>query len=348
MTTPAQRKRERIEAQRAQASLAARAETAAPVEKAKATRTRASGSGALPAAGIAEAPTAATIERAVSLANRRSPATMRRLRIEAGKAAARPANDNAQDTAPAEGTGPEALIRLQLVEDKRRLKALESVEAKIRLKAELVGRYDAWIEAVLAAGAGTDGRAVQDDVVATLFMWKVDIGDYAVALAIADHLLRHKLALPPPNVRSVSTFLAEEIAEAAIKAANATTPFPLDLLADVHVLTDDRDMHDQVRAKLYKADGLVLLAMSRIEAVAGETEGADEHNVAGAPAAARKAAREALARALSLENRIGVKKELEQLDRLIAADDKEAADRAAAAATALGLPPAETKDQAPA
>ena len=324
MTTPAQGHREKIEAAKA-AQAAETARKAVPPPPAKAAKKRPPVS-EIPVVPATAAHPAGDVSRAVTLAKIRSPAAMRRLRIEAARSAsARAANDNGAETAPAPETGPEGLIRLQLTEDKRRLKALESIEAKIALKATLLPTYADWCAAVVAAGAGAAGQAVQDDVVATIFMWRIDAGDYAGALELADHLLRHKLALPLPNLRSVATFLAEEVAEAAIKAAQAGKPFPADVLGDVHVLTDDRDMVDQVRAKLFKADGLVALSIAEAAIADGENEAA-MRAVAGLKSAALDTAKTALARAKQLEPKIGVTKLIEQVDRLIAAEAKAAAD----------------------
>ncbi len=318
--TPAQRHREKIDAARqaAQAEAAIPAPAAPPPAKKRPPVTEAP---VVPASAL-DRP-AGDIGRAVTLAKLRSPGALKRLRVEAGRLAAA-ANDNIDETAPAPDTGPAGLIRLQLTEDKRRLKALESIEAKVALKRELLSAYDDYCAIVLEAAR--QGHAPQDDVVAAIFMWRIDVGDFEGAVELADYLLTNRLALPPPNVRSVATFLAEEVAEAAIKAADAGKPFPLSALEAVHILTDDRDMHDPVRAKLFKADGRIALLTAEAAKLAADADG-DTHAVAGLRERALADAKTAFTRAKELEPKIGVTKLLEKVDAAIAADAKAAAEQ---------------------
>jgi len=146
----------------------------------------------------------------------------------------------------------------------------------------LLPKYAAWADGVLAAGGGQ-----QDDVLMYVMLWRIDAGDYAGALEIGRHALRHGWVMPLGN-RNVQTVLAEEMADAAQSAMLAAAPFDADLLLQALDLTTGQDMPDQSRARLHKAIGAVL---------------SDSH-----PASALNH----LTHALQLDSRCGVKKDNEQ------------------------------------
>ena len=189
---------------------------------------------------------------------------------------------------------PKALrmMLLQLAEDRRRLKGVQSTVKKAEIKVELLPKYAAWAEGVLAAGG-----AQQDDVLMYVMLWRIDAGDYAGALEIGRHALRHGWVMPLGN-RNVQTVLAEEMADAAQSAMLAATGFDADLLLQTLELTDGLDMPDQSRARLHKAIGAVL----------------SESN----PASALNH----LNHALQLDPRCGVKKDKQQLERRLRNDSR--------------------------
>lgn len=198
-----------------------------------------------------------------------------------------------------------AQVLLQLQEDRTRLKGLQSVEAKVKLKADLLPKYDAWVAGILQASEET-GQGIQDEILATCLVWRLDVGDYEAALPLAAYVLRFGLALNENIVRQPAVLVAEEVAEAAIKNLSVGLPFSAEVLARVEQLTAGSDMPDQVRAKLHKAKGLELA--SRIEA-------AGEHGMAGWSLHAASAALAELRRALQLDEKCGVKKSIERLER---------------------------------
>ncbi len=198
-----------------------------------------------------------------------------------------------------------AQILLQLQEDRARLKAIQSVERKIELKRELLPRYAAWVDGILASGA-----PIQDEVLATVMVWRIDTGDFAGALPLAEYVLRHRLAMPERFDRQPAVLVAEEIAEAALAALRDGQAFPAAILNEVAELTADHDMPDQVRAKVHKALGLELA--SRLEQLG-------ENGIAGARQAGAIAALAELRRALQLNPAAGVKKEIERLEREVKA-----------------------------
>jgi len=197
----------------------------------------------------------------------------------------------AQEAARSDGSGRSTkgydLMLLQLNEDRRRLKGIQSNVRKAEIKVEVLPKYAAWAEGVLSA----DG-AQQDDVLMYVMLWRVDAGDYAGALAIGRHALKHGWAMPLGN-RTTATVLAEEIADAAKAAILAQTPFDLALLLEALEVVDAHDMPDQSRARLHKSIGWVLTESSPASAL--------NH----------------LKHALQLDEKCGVKKDIEQLERKI-------------------------------
>lgn len=256
------------------------------------------------AISIAVLPAAALATRVVAqptLAQRKRDAAQ-----AASAALAGPIAANDDDRNPDPPATPYELKLLELTEDKRRLKAVKSIEKKIELKKALVPNYAAWCAGAVQAGRET-GQAVQDDVLTTIMVWSIDIGDYTVALMLAEHVLRFDLSLPPQYDRDVHTLLVDEFADAALAAFRANAEFPAGLLDDVEILTSEADIHDQPRAKLFKARGLEALRLAD-----NPPEG---QAVAGGRQAALTEARVRLTRALELHGQVGVVKDIERIDR---------------------------------
>ncbi|SQK83563.1 small terminase subunit [Escherichia coli] len=153
-----------------------------------------------------------------------SPARQHRLRVQAEQAA--------REGGSVRHASGYDLMLLQLAEDRRRLKGVQSTVKKAEIKVELLPKYAAWAEGVLTAGG-----AQQDDVLMYVMLWRIDAGDYAGALEIGRHALRHGWVMPLGN-RNVQTVLAEEMADAAQSAMLAATGFDADLLLQTLELTD--------------------------------------------------------------------------------------------------------------
>ena len=191
---------------------------------------------------------------------------------------------------------------MQLGEDLRRLSQIQSIERKIEAKRTMVPRFTPWINAALAAQT----VPAQDDIVTTVLVWSIDIGDWPLALRLAQHVLTHALPLPERYRRDAPTLIAEEFAEAGLQPAPSVDLFTLQTVDD---LTDRADMPDEVRAKLKKAIGIALRA--RVEAYDTTAEAA----MAGGKPALIATALEYLTRALALDSKCGVKAMIQQLQR---------------------------------
>lgn len=205
-----------------------------------------------------------------------SPARQHRLRIQAESASrmggsARHAN------------GYELML-MQLNEDRRRLKGIQSHVRKAEIKITLLPKYLAWINGVIEANSER-----QDDVLLYVMVWAIDAGDFDLALRIAEHALTNRWVMPMPTPRNVATWVVEEISDSALKALATKQAFTAETLLRVLSVTEGCDMPDPSLARLHKAIGYVLREVSPMAAL--------NH----------------LNQALALHDRCGVKKDIEQL-----------------------------------
>lgn len=217
------------------------------------------------------------------------------------------ANDNAAEPSDEMLAGPYGQMLLQLTEHKRALKALQSNEGKADLKRQILPVYADWVDGVLAAARETD-QAVQDDVVMTVMVWRIDAGDFMGALEIADHAIHFGLALPAHFNRTLPCLVAEEIADAAL-AAPIDAPIPHGVLDLTAQLVEGRDMPDQVRAKLAKAQALEMVRLA--------DNPPEDHAIAGWKSTHLAEALDLFRRALQLNPKVGVKKDIERLEAVL-------------------------------
>lgn len=193
------------------------------------------------------------------------------------------------------------LMLAQLSEHRHQLKNIKSTEAKAARKLALLPEYDAYIDGALASDAGG-----QDDIITTLMVWHIDAGSFERAVQIGDYVIRHGLTMPDQYKRSPAAALVEETAEAAIKAKANGDLFDVGLLGRLDEITAGIDMHDEIRAKLHKAIGQTLVT--------------DDASVATLQEAVVH-----LIRALELHAKVGVKRDIELIERRIKAIEKEQA-----------------------
>ncbi|RPE74616.1 phage terminase small subunit [Vulcaniibacterium tengchongense] len=185
-----------------------------------------------------------------------------------------------------------------LQQDRLRLKQVQSDQGKAELKRQMLPAYSSYVAGVIEAGNGA-----ADEVVTTVLVWCIDVGDYDEALRIAEYALKHRLAMPDRFARTTGCLVAEEIAEAALKAQRLGEAFEARVLDRAAALTADQDMPDEVRAKLHLALGRALLASGTDEAppAAVDLEAGIAH----------------LRRAIDLHSSCGGKKDLERAERLL-------------------------------
>lgn len=201
------------------------------------------------------------------------------------------------------------LMLYQLAEDRRRLKQLQSIQSKIALKKQLLPAYEAWVDGVLHGGKGG-----QDDVLTTVLVWHIDTGEYERALHIARYVVQHGMTLPDQYQRDIPTMLLDEFAGAYLQGKLADEPaLAAIVLEQVNELTKDKDTPDQARAKLYKALAYAQIAVIDLENK--EISNDEKSPLSGTALALAKAANDNLHQAISLFAGVGVKKDIERLEK---------------------------------
>jgi HPt (histidine-containing phosphotransfer) domain-containing protein len=243
-------------------------------------------------------------------------ARRRQERILAAQTAHAPSGGAATAGSPAVAPPPSraataaaAQIAMRLAHDLRRLKQIKGISLKIAAKREMLPEYDAWIQGLLT-GAAQAGAGASGDVLPTIMVWRIDVGDFASAMPLIEHVLRHNVPMPQRYERDAATLIVEEVSEAAIKAQAADEPFDLGILEQIELLTAEVDMHDQVRAKLMKAIGFELDRTARAAAEAGTD--ADVLSLLCRSLVALKGAQK-------LNDRVGVKTTIRSVEKAIQA-----------------------------
>lgn len=226
--------------------------------------------------------------------------TPARAHMLAVTAASLSADDPGANLDPAQTSAYE-LMQAQLYEHRRALKAIQSIERKVEAKRDYLPLYWPWVDGVLAGG-----RGAPDMVLTTVLVWAIDAGEYPRALQIAEYVLAHGLSLPDQYQRDPATTLIDEMAEAGLKGKLPAAEAVL-LLQRVEALTLERDVPDQARAKLHKAIGYALI---------GRTA-ASEVDYKDLPADLAAQALPYLHRAFELFEGVGVKKDIERLERRV-------------------------------
>ncbi|MFS4552096.1 phage terminase small subunit [Comamonas resistens] len=231
---------------------------------------------------------------------RKTPAQQHMLRVMAEQQAAQAAASNPHGET--QGTAYELQLA-QLYEFKKRLRDVQSMEGKARMKATMLPEMAPYLDGVLAADAGT-----QDEVLVTALVWSIDAGEYRRALQLAEYAVRHDLKMPDQYQRTMATALQDEFADAVLSGALVGDE-AMDIAGRVLQLTDALDSHDQAKAKLYKAGGYALLGKTT-------TNGADLKAV---KLDACQKALPLLRQAMALHPGIGVKKDIERLEQRLKA-----------------------------
>lgn len=201
-----------------------------------------------------------------------------------------------------------AKIVIQLEDDRRRLKDIKATDRKVEAKRLMLPAYKGWCDGVMAAGKGERGPL--DQVFTTIMAWTIDVGDYMTALPMLEHTMIHGLDMPAQFNRDPITFAIDQICEEAIRLYDlglskeagfeaAVLPMLQDLVKD-----HDVDLHDEVEAKLHKAIGRAVLAD------ANEEDAADLK-------ARQQTALLAYMTAIEKCPRVGVKKDIERLQRAL-------------------------------
>lgn len=194
---------------------------------------------------------------------------------------------------------------IQLNSDKNRIKNIQSKQHKAELKRELISKYKPYIAGILEVKPG-----VQDAVVTEMLVWAIDIAEYHFALDIAEYVLEHGLKLPDRFERSEACFIAEDISDEFLKSLKASDPIDITVLERLETLVtnedlpkEQRDMPDEVKAKLYLA-----LGKAEISLITGEEQVDFVH---------ANHARDFLEQACKLDDKCGGRTDLNKVSKLV-------------------------------
>lgn len=232
-----------------------------------------------------------------------SPALQHRQRKLAQIASGETAREG--NAAPMPTEGPVAseyqtlLAALQI--DMNRLRQIEATDKKIEAKRDMIGTYRPWIEGALASET-----PAQDEIVANMLVWSMDVCDWDLAFRLATHVVNNNLALPERYKRKPVTLIVEEVAEAGLAADPRITLGEMQLFEAAFLAAD---MQDVVKAKLAKALGLAF--KRRADAF----DAAADNAVAGGKSGLLAQSLTHFQTALALDKSCGVKKLIEGLER---------------------------------
>ncbi len=192
--------------------------------------------------------------------------------------------------APSDGdTNPDAgsNIELKFWNDDQHLSNIQSINHKTELKKEFLPFYMPWIEGTIAEGVGG-----QDDMLVKLMVWCLDTHEFKTAIDIAEYALLNDFVMPEPFTRDVATVFVEQLADEllTLEKDNDVSVYA-DLIQRAIDSTTAQDMPDQVRAKLYRVLGDSLKDAKPDDAI------------------------HAYKTAIKLDDKVGCKKDLTQLEK---------------------------------
>lgn len=182
---------------------------------------------------------------------------------------------------------PTANIELRLFNHLNQLKDNKSVQDKIELKKQWLPEYYGYIDGCLAISP-----SAQNTSLVTLMIWAVDAGQYELAVRIAEYALLNDMVMPEGHSRGIAEFITEQCAsdfnddiDLAIENAEV-----IQRIIDIGV---GEQMVDQVRAKIFRSLGDALNEAQPVEAL------------------------NAYKNALRLNSKVGCKKEVTALEKLL-------------------------------
>ncbi|MDC7683282.1 phage terminase small subunit [Asticcacaulis sp. BYS171W] len=218
-------------------------------------------------------------------------------------------------------TSPYALLRAQLGEHLRELSDTASIEARQEKKREWMPIYADHVDTVILTSEETD-KALQDDIVSWMAVWAFDIATidpefYPRAFELADYILKFGLTVPDRFNRAPAALFAEFVADdgqnkLGSAPADGPAPFSIDTVRRALGLIEGRtDAVDIIPAKLHKLAGKLFVRL------AAAIDAGTEQGPAGGAKAARTQALKHFHRAYQLDNKIGVKKDIETIERVL-------------------------------
>lgn len=187
-------------------------------------------------------------------------------------------------TAP---TSPTANIELRLFNHMNELQDTRSTQEKIAKKMAWLPEYLGYIDGCLAVSP-----SAQNTTLVMLMIWAVDAGEYELAVQIAEYAILNDMVMPEGYSRNIAEFVTEQCAEDFLNDSDLAIDHA-ELIKKIIELGVGEQMVDQARAKIYRALGDALKEAQPIEAL------------------------NAYKNALRLNNKVGCKKDLTALEKIL-------------------------------
>ncbi|MEZ6853138.1 phage terminase small subunit [Halodesulfovibrio aestuarii] len=185
-------------------------------------------------------------------------------RVEAGQP--EPEKPDMLKTAPTGLVGTQQLLALldkALEQDLKSLKGINSRERKAEVKRQLVEKYTTYVERLKAVSA-------THDLLGWYLVWLFDIGEMDTAVEYGLWCVREGVALPERFNRDVKTFVADAILEwtdVQFEAGHSVQPYFAAVLNNADgMCCQPWDLPDEVTAKFYRQQGLVLARAEKFTA----------------------------------------------------------------------------------
>ncbi|MEG0343275.1 MAG: phage terminase small subunit [Acinetobacter sp.] len=182
---------------------------------------------------------------------------------------------------------PTANIELRLFNHMNQLKDTKSTQEKIAKKTEWLPEYLGYIDGCLAVSP-----SAQNTTLVTLMVWAVDAGEYELAVRIAEFAILNDMVMPEGYSREIAEFVTEQCAEDFNNDSDLAIAHA-ELIKKIIELGVGEQMVDQARAKIYRALGDALKDAQPFEA------------------------QNAYKNALRLDSKVGCKKDLTALEKLL-------------------------------
>lgn len=219
---------------------------------------------------------------------------------------------NAQQQGEQAATSEKLRAQQWLYHQTALLRGLQSTAAREAHKALVLPEIAPYLTGILDADSGQP-----DDIVTTCTVWAIDAachgsGIWTLATNLADYVIRHDLPMPDQFKRNAPTLVADLISDAAL-AGRIPAPLARNVLSQVLDMTTPADiaarMPDPARAKLHKAIAYAL---------AGKTTKASDPGdwTTCTPGALRQAIKH-LTQAETLDEKSGVKKDIQAVQKLL-------------------------------
>jgi hypothetical protein len=146
-----------------------------------------------------------------------------------------------------------AVLEPLFVQDKKTIETVRSRARRVEVKRKCLTQYQEWLEVYRVADLARVSVNHRSMYI-WLLLWHIDVGQWERALVLAEPALKAKLTAPEGFNRSLIEMVVEEISKGVLGEEQPEHYGAL--LMTLLEWSQGYDLHDFIRAKLYKACGL--------------------------------------------------------------------------------------------